>query len=73
MFFDKLSDNQLFKYLALWIIVVVIIIAGEGKKRRGNRQLGRSKRRWNDNIKIDIREIRCECVDGIQPTEDRVQ
>jgi transposase len=29
-------------------------------KPEGKRQLGRPRRRWVDNIKIDLREIRCD-------------
>jgi hypothetical protein len=32
--------------------------------------LGRPRRKWNDNIKMDIIEI---VVDWIQPAQDRVQ
>jgi hypothetical protein len=28
------------------------------EKREGRRPLGRPKRRWEDNIKLDLREVR---------------
>jgi hypothetical protein len=37
----------------------------------GTRSLGRSRRRWEDNIKMDLREIRFGDVDLIHLAEDR--
>jgi hypothetical protein len=37
------------------------------------RQLGRRRYRWEDNIKLNLREIRWEGVDWINLTQDRVQ
>jgi hypothetical protein len=37
------------------------------------RPLGRPVRRWEDNIKMDIKEIGCENVDWIYLAEDRDQ
>jgi hypothetical protein len=39
----------------------------------GKRQLGRPRRRWEDNIKIDIREIGIDGANWIQLAQDRVQ
>jgi hypothetical protein len=39
----------------------------------GKRPLGRPRRRWEDNIKIDLREIGIEEANWIQLAEDRVQ
>jgi hypothetical protein len=30
---------------------------GRGKKPEGKRPLGRPRRRWEDNIKIDLQEV----------------
>jgi hypothetical protein len=53
---------------------------GDGKcvqnlvgKSEGHRQLGRPRRGWEDNIKIDFREIGLENVDWIHLTQDRGQ
>jgi hypothetical protein len=35
--------------------------------------LGRPRRRWGDNIKIDLREIGSNGVDWIDVTQDRDQ
>jgi hypothetical protein len=40
---------------------------------QGRRPLGRPKRRWVDNIKIDLREIGCDCMDWIDLAQDRDQ
>jgi hypothetical protein len=37
----------------------------------GKRQLGRPRRRWDDNIKMDHKEIELECVDLINRFQDR--
>jgi hypothetical protein len=34
-------------------------------KTEGNRQLGRPRRRWEDNIKIDLREVGLEIWIGL--------
>jgi hypothetical protein len=39
----------------------------------GKRPLGRPRRRWVDNIKIDLREIRWDGMDWIDLAEDRDQ
>jgi hypothetical protein len=39
----------------------------------GKRPLGRHRRRWEDNIKIDFRQIRIDEANWIQLTQDRVQ
>jgi hypothetical protein len=40
-------------------------------KREGRRPLGRSRRRWEDNIKMDLREIGFGDVDWIHLAQDR--
>jgi hypothetical protein len=42
-------------------------------KPKGNRPLGRSKRRWVDNIKIDLRKIIWVGMDWIDLAQDRNQ
>jgi hypothetical protein len=37
----------------------------------GRRPLGRPRRRWEDNIKMDLREIRFDDVDWIHWAQDR--
>jgi hypothetical protein len=42
-------------------------------KPEGKRLLGRPKRRWEDNINIDFREIAIDGANWIQLAQDRVQ
>jgi len=42
-------------------------------KPEGMRLLGRSRRRWEDNIRMDLREIGWKGVDGIHLALDRDQ
>jgi hypothetical protein len=39
----------------------------------GKRPLGRRRRRWEDNIKMDLREIGVDGANWIQLSQDRVQ
>jgi hypothetical protein len=39
----------------------------------GKRPLGRHRRRWEDNIKMDLREVRIYGANWIRLAEDRVQ
>jgi hypothetical protein len=40
-------------------------------KPEGKRPLGRPRRRWEDGIKMDLREIGLGCVEWIQLARDR--
>jgi hypothetical protein len=40
-------------------------------KRKEKRTLGRPKRRWTDNIKVDLQEVGCERMDWIDLAQDR--
>jgi hypothetical protein len=42
-------------------------------KPEGKRPLGRPRRRWVDNIKMDLREIRWDGMDWIELAQDRDQ
>jgi hypothetical protein len=42
-------------------------------KSEGKRPLGRRRRRWEDNIRMDLRELGCEDVDWIHLAQDRDQ
>jgi hypothetical protein len=39
--------------------------------REGKRQLGRPRRRREDNNKVDLQEVECGCVDWIELAQDR--
>jgi hypothetical protein len=40
-------------------------------KPEGKRPLGRPGHRWKDNIRIDLQEVGCGCVDWIGLAQDR--
>ena len=40
-------------------------------KPEGKRPLGRPRRRWEDNIKMDLQELGGGCVDWIELAQDR--
>jgi len=40
-------------------------------KPEGKRPLGRPRRRWEDNIKMDLQEVECEVVDWFELAQDR--
>jgi hypothetical protein len=42
-------------------------------KRKGKRPLGRPRRRWADNVKMDLREIEWVDVEWIDLAQDRDQ
>jgi hypothetical protein len=46
------------------------ILVGKPERKR---PLGRLRRRWVDNIKIDLREIGCDDVDWMDLAQDRDQ
>ena len=39
-------------------------------KHDGKRTLGRPRRRWEDNIKLDLLEVGCGCMDWIELAKD---
>jgi hypothetical protein len=47
------------------------VLRGFEEKYDGKRPLGRPKRRWDDNIKVDLKEIDWENEDWIDLTQDR--
>ena len=40
-------------------------------KSKGKRLLGRPRRRWEDNIKVDLQEVECGVMDWIELAQDR--
>jgi len=51
----------------MWSVYRVLVGRTEGK-----RPLGRPRRRWEDNIKLDLREIGIDGVNWIQLAQDKV-
>jgi hypothetical protein len=42
-------------------------------RSEGKRPLGRPRRRWEDNLKMDLREIEIDGANWIQLAQDRIQ
>ena len=40
-------------------------------KPEGKRPMGRPRRRWEDNIKMDLKEVGCGVMDWIELAQDR--
>ena len=40
-------------------------------KHEGRRPLGRPRRRWENNIRMDLREVGYGCVDWMELAQDR--
>jgi hypothetical protein len=41
------------------------------RKPEGNRPLGRPRRRWEDNIRMDLPEVACLGMDWVELAQDR--
>ena len=60
-----------------WAVHVARMGEGRGVYRvlvgkpEGRRPLGRPRRRWEDNIRMDLREVGCGCVDWMELAQDR--
>jgi hypothetical protein len=40
-------------------------------KHEGRKPLGRPRLRWEDNIRMDLWEVRCGCVEWMELAQDR--
>ena len=40
-------------------------------KPEGKKPLGRPRSRWKENMKMDLQEVGCECIDWIKLAQDR--
>jgi hypothetical protein len=62
-----------------WSVHVAHMGEGSGiyrvlvRRPKGKRPLGRPRHRWEDNIKMDLREIRVDGANWIQLAQDMVQ
>ena len=54
--------------LALLLKVKVKVLVGKPERKR---QLGRHRRRWEDNIKMDLQEMGGGCGDWMELAQDR--
>ena len=58
--------RYLYIYVNQWGVYRILVGKLEGKK-----PLGRPRRRWEDNIKMDLRNVGCGGMDWIELTQDR--
>ena len=65
--FTKYSGDKIRKYEmgGVWVYRVSV------GTLEGKRPLGRSRRRWEDNIKMDLQEVECGGVDWFYLDKDR--
>jgi hypothetical protein len=62
-----------------WAVYVAPTVEGGGVygllvgKHEGKRPLGRPRRRWEDNIKMDLRKIGIDEANWIRLAQDRVR
>ena len=50
---------------------MMFVVRGLVGKHEGKRPLGRPRRRWEDDIKMDLQEVGCGVMDCIELTQDR--
>jgi hypothetical protein len=50
----------------------LFLISSEGRPE-GKRPMGRPRRRWEDNTKLDLREIRIDGTNWVQLSQDRLK
>jgi hypothetical protein len=80
---DVYSSPNIIRMIKSWRMRWAGHVAHMGEKRNacsllvgkpeGRRPLGRPRRRWVDNIKIDLREIGWDGVDWVDLAQDRDQ
>ena len=78
---DLYTSTNIFRVIKLgrmgWARHVARIGEGRGVYRvlvgrsEGKRPLGRPRRRWEDNIKMDLQEVGCGGIDWIELAQDR--
>jgi Sec-independent protein translocase protein TatA len=56
-------------HLTLVNLIILLILGNPERKR----PLGRPRRRWVDNIKMDLRKIGCDGMEWVDLAEDRDQ
>jgi hypothetical protein len=74
---EMVYNREEWKKLLRWTGHVACMGEGRGVYRvvvgkpEGKRPLGRPRRRWEDNVKMDLQEVGCGCEDWIGLAQDR--
>jgi hypothetical protein len=66
-----LISHRLFISYCVFVFILCILFNDAVSSSEGRRPLGRPRRRWEGNIKMDLREIRFGDVDWIHWDQDR--
>jgi hypothetical protein len=48
-----------------------VVYRGLVGKPKGKKPLGKPRYRWEDNIKMDLQEVGCGCMEWIELAQDR--
>jgi hypothetical protein len=67
LFGDQIKNNYMGSHVARMVEDAYRVWMG---RPEGKRQLGRSRRRWEVNIKMDFQEVGCEGMDWIDLVKD---
>jgi len=74
---DNIHNFSTFVIVFRWAGHIARMGEGRGVHRvllgkpEGKRPLGRPRRRWEDNIKMDLQEVRGGCGDWVELAQDR--
>jgi len=67
---DKIETNEVGGACSMYgegrDVYRILVVKPEGK-----RPLGRPRRRWEDNTKMDLQEVGCGCMDWMDLPQDR--
>jgi len=61
-------SSPLYNYLIIHLMALIQPLLG---KPEGRRPLGRPRRRWADNIRMDLQDVGCGYMDWIGLAQDR--
>ena len=73
------NNQQAYNFVLLLLLLLHVARIEEGRgvhkvlvgKSEGKRPLGRPRRRWDDNIKMDLEEVGRGCGDWMELAQDR--
>ena len=76
---NKINKISVLSYVVYFLITDFMVRMGERRcehrvlvgKPEGKRPLGRPRRRWEDNIKMDLQEVEGGCGDWMELAQDR--
>jgi hypothetical protein len=63
--------NVTHKFLSMYLFLFLTLYRVLVGKPEGRRPLGRPRRRWEDNVKMDLQEVGGSCGDWMELARDR--